>query len=73
VLLAVIIGLNWRVGVVSLGIVTASSWLLALGYGIYLGLDSTVPGVIALVVAAAALFAWRAPREWHSASTATPS
>jgi len=71
VLLGVIIGLNWRVGVVSLAIFTASSWLLALGYGIYLGLDSTVSGVIALVVAAAvALFAWRAPRAWHGASTA---
>jgi hypothetical protein len=71
VLLGVIIGLNWRVGVVSLAIVTASSWLLALGYGIYLGLDSTVSGVIALVVAAAAaLFAWRAPRALHGASTA---
>ena len=74
VLLAVMIGLNWRAGVVSLAIVTASSWLLALGYGVYLGLDSTVSGVIALVVAAAAaLFAWRAPRALHGASTATSS
>ena len=74
VLLGVIIGLNWRVGVVSLAIVTASSWLLALAYGIYLGLDSTVSGVIALVATAvAALFAWRAPRAMHGASPATSS
>jgi hypothetical protein len=72
VLLGVIIGLNWRAGVVSLAIVTASSWVLALGYGIYLGLDSAVSGVITLVVAAAAaLYAWRAPRAWHGPSTAS--
>jgi len=74
VTLSVIIGLSWRVGVVALAIATAGSWLLALGYGIYAGLDTAASGVVTLVVAAAtALVVWRAPSAWHSPPTAASS
>ena len=64
--LGVLIGMSWRVGVVALAIVTAGSWLLALGYGVYAGLDTTASGLATLVAAVAAtLVAWRTPRAWH--------
>lgn len=67
VTLGVLIGLSWRVGVVAIAIATAGSWLLALGYGIYAGLDTAASGVVTLLVAvAAALVVWRAPSAWHT-------
>jgi len=72
--LSVIIGLSWRVGVVALAIATAGSWLLALSYGIYAGLDTAASGVVTLLVAAAAaLVVWRAPSAWHSPPAAASS
>jgi hypothetical protein len=62
VLVAVLIGFNWRIGAALLGVVIAASWLLALGYAVYAGLDSAPLGVATLVVAAGTAFtAWRLP------------
>jgi hypothetical protein len=60
VLVAVLIGFNWRIGAALLGVVITASWLLALGYAAYAGLDSAPLGLATLVVAVGASFAaWR--------------
>lgn len=67
VLVGVIVGLPWRIGVLALGLTTAGSWLLALGYGIYAGLDTAPSGVATVIVAAgASLIAWRGSLAWRS-------
>jgi hypothetical protein len=57
VLLAVLIGLNWRIGVVGLAVVISASWLLALWYEVFAGLDTALVGIGTLLVAAGACFA----------------
>jgi hypothetical protein len=62
-LLAVLVGLNWRIGVVGLAGLIATSWLLAFGGGIYSGLDTAPSAMATVVVAAGASFAvWIASR-----------
>jgi len=56
-LLAVLVGLNWRIGVVGLAGTIAASWLLALGFAVYSGADTALLGMATLVVAAGASFA----------------
>jgi hypothetical protein len=62
VLVAVLIGFNWRIGTALLGVAIAASWLLALAYAVYAGLDTAPFGLVTLAVAAGAGFAaWRLP------------
>jgi hypothetical protein len=61
-LIAVLVGLDWRLGVIGLGIAFAASWTVTLTYAIYAHLESAQLGVVTLVIAAAAAFAvWRLP------------
>jgi len=73
VLVAVLIGFNWRIGTALLGVAVAASWLLTLAYAVYAGLDTAPFGLATLAVAAGAGFAaWRLPegrvgRQIHAA------
>jgi hypothetical protein len=61
-LVAVLVGLDWRIGVTGLGLLVASSWALVLGYAIFAGLATAPLGLATLAVAAgAALAVWRLP------------
>jgi hypothetical protein len=50
VLLAVLIGMSWRIGVVGLAVLIGASWILALGWAVYAGLDTALLGVATLLV-----------------------
>jgi hypothetical protein len=61
-LAAVLVGFDWRLGSALLGLAVVGSWLVALGYAIWIGLPSALLGISTLVVATgAAVFIWRAP------------
>jgi hypothetical protein len=63
VLLAVLVGLSRRIGVVGLAGLIAASWLLAFGYAVYSGLDTALSGMATVVVVAGASFAvWTVSR-----------
>ncbi|HTI29871.1 MAG TPA: hypothetical protein VL687_05905 [Methylomirabilota bacterium] len=73
VLLAVLLGLDWRAGVAGLGLLIGSSWALVLGYAVVAGLETAPLGLATLVVAAGAAFAvWRLPHG-HLSSPMQPS
>jgi hypothetical protein len=62
VLLAVLVGLDWRIGVAGVGLLVASSWALVLGYAVFARLETAPLGVATLAVAAgAALAVWLLP------------
>ena len=67
VLVAVLVGLDWRIGVTGLGLLIATSWALVLGYAIFAGLETAPLGAATVVVAAgAALAVWRLPHRRFS-------
>jgi uncharacterized membrane protein YeiB len=59
-LIAVLIGLDWRLGVTLLGVQISASWLLALGYAVYAGRDDAIVGLATLALAlGSASITWR--------------
>jgi hypothetical protein len=66
-LIAVLIGLDWRLGVTLLGVQISASWLLALGYAVYAGRDDAVVGLATLALALGS-----APITWRLATQGRP-
>jgi hypothetical protein len=61
-LLAVLVGANWRAGVLALAAVTTASWVLTFAYAMYAGLGTAVSGAATLIVAVGvSMAAWRIP------------
>ena len=48
---AVVVGLQWRIGLAALAAVIAGNWLIVLSYAIASGSETAVSGAITLVVA----------------------
>ena len=55
-MLAVLVGMSWRLGTVILGALIATNWFLALGYAVAIGSDAVLSGAITLLAAIAVWF-----------------